>query len=288
MNSTRPALRPLPPAALALAALALFLLASPPTAGAQSARDTPPAQVAPLDGDFVATARINVREQPSARAARVELVDGGSRLRVTGKVADAPWYSVVTQSGRTGFVSAELLRAAAPATGGASGPANAPVPVSTPASAAAASTPAPMPMPMPADPALLERLDKLQARLDEIERKLAAMPDLQALADRGAGDASRMETLNATIEMAKGMMETLSALQEQASTRLNEEREEFGKFSDRLKSVEEDMQPAVEWIKQWKDKAPPLAEEAKGWFSTATGAMYGWIGAWLPWGGRAS
>ncbi|PWC78834.1 SH3 domain-containing protein [Azospirillum sp. TSH64] len=284
MNSTRPALRPLPQDTLALAALALFLLASPPTAGAQSARDTPPAQVTPLDGDFVATARINVREQPSAKAARIELVDGGSRLRVTGKVADAPWYSVVTQSGRTGFVSADLLRAAAPAAGGASGPANAPVPVSTPVAAAAASTPAPA----PADPALLERLDKLQARLDEIERKLAAMPDLQALAERGSGDASRMETLNATIEMAKGMMETLSALQEQASTRLSAEREEFGKFSDRLKSVEEDMQPAVEWVKQWKDKAPPLAEEAKGLFSTATGAVYGWIGAWLPWGGRAS
>lgn len=284
MNSTRPALRPLPQDALALAALALFLLASPLTAGAQSARDTPPAQVTPLDGDFVATARINVREQPSARAARIELVDGGSRLRVTGKVADAPWYSVVTQSGRTGFVSADLLRAAAPAAGGASSPANAPVPVSTPVPAATASTPAPA----PADPALLERLDKLQARLDEIERKLAAMPDLQALADRGAGDVSRMETLNATVEIAKGMMETLSALQEQASTRLTEQREEFGKVSDRLKSVEEDMQPAVEWIKQWKDKAPPLAEEAKGWFSTATGAVYGWIGPWLPWGGRAS
>lgn len=284
MNSIRPARRPLPLAALALAASALFVLASPPTAGAQSARDTPPAQVTPLDGDFVATARINVREQPSARAARIELVDGGSRLRVTGKVADAPWYSVVTQSGRTGFVSADLLRAAPPAAGGASGPANAPVPVSPPVAAAAASPPAPV----PADPALLERLDKLQARLDEIERKLAAMPDLQALADRGTGDASRMETLNATVEMAKGMMETLSALQEQASTRLNEQREEFGKFSDRLKSVEEDMQPAVEWIKQWKDKAPPLAEEAKGWFSTATGTVYGWIGAWLPWGGRAS
>jgi len=282
MNSTPPALRPLPQDALALAALALFLLASPLAAGAQTARDTPPAQVTPLDGDFVATTRINVREQPSARAARIELVDGGSRLRVTGKVADAPWYSVVTQSGRTGFVSTELLRAAAPATGGASGPANAPVAVSVPAPAAAALTPA------PADPVLLERLDKLQARLDEIERRLAAMPDLQALVDRGAGDVSRMETLNATIEMAKGMMETLSAFQEQASTRLNEQREEFGKVSDRLKSVEEDMQPAVEWIKQWKDKAPPLAEEAKGWFSTATGAVYGWIGPWLPWGGRAS
>ncbi|MBP2308461.1 SH3 domain-containing protein [Azospirillum melinis] len=284
MNSTRPALRPLPQDALALAALALFLLASPLTAGAQSARDTLPAQVTPLDGDFVATARINVREQPSARAARIELVDGGSRLRVTGKVADAPWYSVVTQSGRTGFVSADLLRAAAPAAGGASGPANAPVPTSTPVPAAAVSTP----VPAPADPALLERLDKLQARLDEIERRLASMPNLQTLADRSTGDASRMETLNATIEMAKGMMETLSALQEQASTRLNEQREEFGKVSDRLKSVEEDMQPAVEWIKQWKDKAPPLAEEAKGWFSTATGAVYGWIGPWLPWGGRAS
>lgn len=287
MNSTRPALRPLP-----LAALALFVLASPLTAGAQTARDTPPAQVTPLDGDFVATTRINVREQPSARSARVELVDGGSRLRVTGKVADAPWYSVVTQSGRNGFVSAELLRAAAPATGGASDPAAVPVPVPTPmptpVPAAAPPAPAPTPVSAPVDPALLERLDKLQARLDEIERKLAAMPDLQALVDRGAGDASRMETLNATIEMAKGMMETLSALQEQASTRLSEEREEFGKFSDRLKSVEEGVQPAVEWIKQWKDKAPPLAEEAKGWFSTATGAVYGWIGAWLPWGARAS
>lgn len=285
MNSIRPALRPLP-----LAALALSVLASPLAAGAQTARDTPPAQVTPLDGDFVATTRINVREQPSARAARIELVDGGSRLRVTGKVADAPWYSVVTQSGRTGFVSAELLRAAAPAAGGASGPANAPVPASTPVPAAESPVTAstPTPAPAPADPALLERLDKLQARLDEIERKLAAMPDLQALADRGTGDASRMETLNATVEMAKGMMETLSALQEQASTRLNEQREEFGKVSDRLKSVEEDMQPAVEWIKQWKDKAPPLAEEAKGWFSTATGAVSGWIGAWMPWGAGAS
>ncbi|WP_042689877.1 SH3 domain-containing protein [Azospirillum sp. B506] len=278
MNSNRPARRPLP-----LAALALVVLASPLAAGAQTARDTPPAQVTPLDGDFVATTRINVREQPSSRAPRIELVDGGSRLRVTGKVADAPWYSVVTQSGRNGFVSADLLRAAAPATGGASSPANAPVPVSTPVPAAAP----PVPAPAPADPALLERLDKLQARLDEIERKLAAMPDLQALVDRGAGDASRMETLNSTMDLAKGMMETLSALQEQASTRLNEQREEFGKFSDRLKSVEDDMQPTVEWIKQWKDKAPPLADEAKGWFATATGTVSGWIGSWIPWGAGA-
>ncbi|BAI74723.1 hypothetical protein AZL_b00600 (plasmid) [Azospirillum sp. B510] len=294
MISTRPALRP-----LLLAALALFVLAVPLSAGAQSARDTPSAQVTPLEGDFVATARLNVREQPSARAARVEVIDGGSRLRVTGKVADAPWYSVVTQAGRNGFVSADLLRAAAPVPAAAAAPTPIPVPVPAPEQAAApaatlaatpVATPAPVaaPAPLPADPALLERLDRMQARLDEIERKLSALPDLQALAERGTADSSRLETVNATLDMAKGMMETLSALQDQVATRFNEQRQEFGTVSERLKSVESDMQPAIDWARQLKDKAPPLAEEAKGWFSSTTGALYGWIGAWMPWGGGSS
>lgn len=281
MNPIRPARHP-----LVLTVLAVVVVLVPPAVGAQNARDGQASlqaspQLTPLEGDFVATTRVNVREQPSARATRIEQIDGGSHLRVTGKVADAPWYSVVTQSGRSGFVSADLLRSAAPA------PVRAPTPEQAGATGAG-SVPVPAPVtvatPVSSDPALLERLDKLQARLDEIERRLPPLADLQALAERRTADQSRMEALNSTLEMAKGMMDTLSALQEQVSTRFDEQRDAFEKVSDRLKSVEDDMQPAIEWAKRWTDKAPPLAEEATGWMSTVTGTVYGWIGAWMPWG----
>jgi len=59
--------------------------------------------------------RVNVRKEPSTASAIVAAVSRGEVLEVLDRAGD--WYRIKTRSGAEGYVSARLLRAAAPAAG---------------------------------------------------------------------------------------------------------------------------------------------------------------------------
>lgn len=255
---------------LAIAALALAMGA---------AAQTPAVRLTPAAGEFQATSRTNVREQPSTKAQRIDLIDSGEKVRVTGKVSDAPWYAIVTQGGKAGFVSADQLRAlappaAAPAPGVAvaQAPAQAPAPAQPPATAPAAAVPA----------EVMERLDKMQSRLDALEQRLPSVADLEALIERQKRAAAQSESLASSVDLANGLIDAMGKLQDQFSAQVREQRDQFGRLGDRIDSVEESVRPAVDWAREWTGKAAPMAEEAQGWFSSA----YGWMTGWLPWSSR--
>ncbi|WP_158280118.1 SH3 domain-containing protein [Azospirillum sp. TSH100] len=215
-------------------------------------------RITPLDAEFQVVGRTNVREQPSTRSARIDLIDGGTRLRVSGKVADSPWYAVTTASGRVGFIAAEQLRPVA-----SPSPAASPSPVSSPAAASAPDPAAPSTPPLPE---LLERLDRMQATLNAIDQRLAAAKT------EAAPDAP-----------TAGLLDGLAKLQEELAAQIREQRDGFGQLGSRIDSMEMSVQPAVDWAKQVRDKAAPVAEEAQGWMASTWGTVYNWVTSWWPW-----
>ena len=270
---------------LAVAALALTVGAAAQTSASPAGA---PVRVTPAAGEFQATSRTNVREQPSTRAQRIDLIDGGAKVHVTGKVPDAPWYAIVTQGGKAGFVSADQLRAVSPAPGVAAAQAQAQAQAQAPAQApvqspapppAAAAPPAGAP-PVPAE--VMDRLDRMQARLDALEQRLPSVAELDAAIERQKRAAAQSESLAASADLANGLIDAMGKLQDQFSAQMREQRDQFGRLGDRIDSVEESVRPAVDWAREWTGKAAPMAEEAQGWFSAA----YGWMSGWMPWGSR--
>ncbi|GAB6052796.1 hypothetical protein JCM17960_16160 [Magnetospira thiophila] len=73
-----------------------------------------PPTLDPLDKEMEAIATSNVRAAPDLDTARVGVLPKGARVRVTGKVADRPWYLVERDGARLGYVYASLLREQAP------------------------------------------------------------------------------------------------------------------------------------------------------------------------------
>ncbi|MCW2249380.1 hypothetical protein M2352_005040 [Azospirillum fermentarium] len=260
---------------LAVAALALAVGAAAQTSASPAGA---PVRVIPAAGEFQATSRTNVREQPSTRAQRIDLIDGGAKVHVTGKVPDAPWYAIVTQGGKAGFVSADQLRAVSPAPGVAAVQAQAPAPAPVQPPAAAAP-PAGAP-PVPAE--VMDRLDRMQARLDALEQRLPSVAELDAAIERQKRAAAQSESLAASADLANGLIDAMGKLQDQFSAQMREQRDQFGRLGERIDSVEESVRPAVDWAREWTGRAAPMAEEAQGWFSAA----YGWMSGWMPWGSR--
>lgn len=210
-------------------------------------------RITPLDTEFQVTGRTNVREQPSTKSTRITVIDAGTRLRVSGKVADAPWYTVTTAGGRVGFIAAEQLR-------------QVPSPSSPPAVVASPDAAAPPASPLPE---ILARLDRMQTTLNAIDQRLAAVKT------EAAADAP-----------TAGMLDGLAKLQEELAAQIREQRDGFVQLGSRLDSMEISVQPAVDWAKQVRDKAAPVAEEAQGWMASTWGTVYSWVTSWLPWAAR--
>ena len=257
-----------------LAVAAVLILAAAAAAQTSSPGSSSPGsvRVEPLDGDFVAASRTNVRQQPSAQATRVGRIEPGAKVRVTGRVAGAPWYAVVQEDGRIGFVAAEQLRSAAP-----------PAPS------------LPSPVAAPTDAALRDQLSKIEAALADINRQMPNLKELEALSGSVKGLLEREEKrLAAVLPEAIGepkpapadsptLADRLSTLQEQVAEQIREQRAQFGRLGERLDSVETSVQPLVDWAKRWTSMAAPAAEEAQGWLSSTYTTVYDWVVGWIPW-----
>lgn len=86
-----------------------------PTENQQQAA-LPPSEEPPIDLDvedldetFVAVKRSNVRAGPSSDFEKVDLLEVGERIAVTGEVVAKPWYRVALTNGDKGFVYAPLV-----------------------------------------------------------------------------------------------------------------------------------------------------------------------------------
>lgn len=66
-------------------------------------------KVAPLDIFLEASKTANVRSEPSASSAKIDVLDSGQSIQVTGRVENGKWYRVRTDSGKTGYVFLPLL-----------------------------------------------------------------------------------------------------------------------------------------------------------------------------------
>lgn len=268
--------------AVPLTAATLLVLAAAATAQTSS---PPPLRIDPLEGEFIANSRTNVRQQPSGQAQRVGRIESGAKVRVTGKVADAPWYAVVQADGKPGFVAAEQLR-----------PTAAPVatPVATPAAVAApvaAATAAPS---AASDAALREQLAKIEASLADINRQLPNAKELEALSAAVKGLLEREEKRLAEAPPAPAepkpapaegptIAERVATLQDQIAEQIREQRAEFGRLGERLDSVESSVQPLIDWTKEWTDRAKPAADSAQGWLSSTYATVRDWVIGWIPW-----
>lgn len=65
--------------------------------------------IAPLDIFLKAVKVANVRSEPSANSAKIDVLDAGQSVQVTGRVENGKWYRVRTEAGKTGYVFLPLL-----------------------------------------------------------------------------------------------------------------------------------------------------------------------------------
>ncbi len=97
--------------------------------------------------------RVNVRKEPSTASAIVATVSRGEVLEVLDRAGD--WYRIKTRSGAEGYVSARLLRAAAPAAGTST-----PIPrAAAPETPARAAAPTAVPSPWTGEPPVIAHQD---------------------------------------------------------------------------------------------------------------------------------
>ncbi|PWC52736.1 SH3 domain-containing protein [Azospirillum sp. TSO22-1] len=271
-----------------LAGAVLLVIAAAATA--QTAAPQGP-RLEPLEGAYVATTRVNVRQQPSAQASRVGQIESGATVRVTGKVAGAPWYAVVQDNGTPGFVAADLLRAP-PA------PVQAQVQVQAPAQAPVAAAPAPV-VPTADDAALKEQLTKIEGALTELNRQMPNAKELESLSAAVKGllerEQKRLAEEAATATEPKpaptpegpGIAERMTRLQEQIAQQIAEQKAEFGRLGDKIESVESSVQPLIDWAKGWTSKAGPAADSAQSWLYTTYASLRDWLLGWIPgWGAK--
>ncbi|AWK86933.1 SH3 domain-containing protein [Azospirillum thermophilum] len=262
-------------AALAAALLCWSLAAGP--ALAQTPSPTGPASRAAvrleaLEGEYVTLGRTNLRQQPSQQGARLAQIDAGTRLRVTGKVADAPWYAVVGPDGRSGYVFADLLRPAADA-------------AQQPAAAGDA-----------VGSALTRRLDAMESSLNAIRDQLKAPADaMQSMAARQESLEKAVEGLRADIaglrgaaaeaagaavaeaDKPGGLIDRVLKLQEQIAAQIAEQKAEVGKLAERLDKTEEWLKPLGSWSEETWNRVRPEAESWSGWIWNRYSAVKGWL-----------
>lgn len=254
--------------------LALGAAGAPGVVAAQTARPDA-VRLQPLTGDYVTVGRTNLRQQPSQQGTRIALIESGVRVKVTGKVADAPWYAVTREDGRSGYVFADLLRPVAD-----------PVAVAPPAPAP--TTPAPSVTP-PADPigtALSQRLDKMDAALADIRKSLSDGAVAQGVAERQKALEAAIATLRNDIaglrgaategDKAGGFMDRLIGLQEQISTQIAEQKTDLERLGKRLDNTEEWLKP----MKEWSDRTLDGMRPAQGWMDWFWGG-YAATKSWL-------
>lgn len=290
-----------------------FAQTAAPAQGAAPAADG--VRLEPLSGTYVATARINLRQQPSQQGARVGQIDSGAKVTVTGKVVDSPWYAVTREDGRRGYVFADLLRPEtppapatpaapaatpvaatepAPATPAAPPPPPAP-PVAAPvAPVAVAPEPAPVAVPPPVAPpqpdpvvtALTERLNSMDAALADIRKSLDTGSAVKGLEERQQALESAITALrndvaglrSAAVDGDKpgGFLDRLMGLQEQISAQIAEQRADLKGLSKRLDEAEEWLKPVKEWAeKTANDIRPPMGWAE--WILSGPGAAWSWL-----------
>lgn len=256
--------------------LALGAVGAPGAVMAQAARPDA-VRLQAMTGDYVTVGRTNLRQQPSQQGARIALIESGVRVTVTGKVADAPWYAVTREDGRSGYVFADLLRPVAE-------------PVATAPPATVPATPAPPPAgAAPADPigaALGERLDKMDAALADIRKSLSDGAVAQGVAERQKALESAIAALRNDMaglrgaategDKAGGFMDRLIGLQEQISTQIAEQKTDLEKLGKRLDNTEEWLKP----MKEWSDRTLDGMRPAQGWMDWFWGG-YAATKSWL-------
>ncbi len=284
LSTSQPETRRLAPSRLRAAALLLALgtMAVPLDVAAQTARPDA-VRLQPLAGDYVTVGRTNLRQQPSQQGTRIALLDAGVRVRVTGKVADAPWYAVTREDGRSGYVFADLLRPVA----------EAPPPVVAPPTPEPAPTPAAPPVAAvtatPADPvsaALSERLDKMDAALADIRKSVSGAGIAQGVAERQQALEAAITSLRNDIaglrgaaaegDKPGGFMDKLIGLQEQISKQITEQKADLEKLGKRLDTTEEWLKPMRDWSERTLDGVRP-AQGWMDWFWGGYAATKSWL-----------
>ena len=95
--------------------------AAPSAAAARDAPDVPGAQLAQgllaieqLESEVLILADTDVYQQPNASSARIERLEGGSVVLVTGRVTGAEWYRVWTDAGTVGYVERHVVKPVPP------------------------------------------------------------------------------------------------------------------------------------------------------------------------------
>lgn len=242
------------------AAVPLVVAAVLVLAAAATAQTTSQPRLEPLEGEYVATTRTNVRQQPSSQAQRVGRLEAGAKVRVTGKVAGASWYAVVQDDGKTGFVAAEQLRAASPPAANEAG--------------------------------VREQLARIEAALSDINRRMPDVKELESLSasvkgllEREEKRAVGLQAADAAAAAAEGptIADRIAKLQEQIAQQIADQRAEFDRLGERLESVESSVQPLIEWAKRWTSVAVPAANDAQDWLSSTYASVRDWVTSWIPW-----
>lgn len=121
---------------------------------ATQAPPPPPAapEVENMEAEYVAKVEANVRAEPNAKSERIGWLRSGSRVKVTGRVAETNWYRVATEDGE-GYVYGELIEPAGAATAEAAQGGGAKTATAETQTATVAPPPKPE-MPSPATPAV--------------------------------------------------------------------------------------------------------------------------------------
>lgn len=225
-----------------------------------------------LEGEYVTLGRTNLRQQPNQQGTRLAQIEAGARVRVTGKVADSPWYAVVGPDGRSGFVFADLLR-----------PAGDPAQQPTAAGDTVGS-------------ALTKRLDAMDTSLSAIRDQLKAPADaMQSMTARQEALEKAVEALRADIaglrsaaaetagsagaeaDKPGGLIDRVLKLQEQIAAQIAEQKAEVGKLAERLDKTEEWLKPLGTWSAETWSRVRPEAESWSGWFWNRYSSVKGWL-----------
>lgn len=93
-----------------------------PAVAASEAQGTPGAQLAQnllaieqLEDEFLVLIDTDVYQRPDTSSARIEQLEGGSVVLVTGRVTSADWYRVWTDAGSLGYVERDYVKPMLPA-----------------------------------------------------------------------------------------------------------------------------------------------------------------------------
>ena len=212
--------------------------------------------VSDMDIYYDVVADANIRRAPSSQSDKLGVLQRGSRVHVTGKVADKPWYRVQTDDNVTAFVYAELLRE--PAAKVAQ-----PAPIPAPAPAAPSRPSAPTPPPAPVEPRSSPAVTTAQETLRDCPScpEMVVVPAGSYVMGDAHGDISEKPAHRVTIKQpfAIGKYEVTRAQWNQCV--------EAGGCKHKLSGDGDDKTPVgnVSWVD---------AHEYTAWLSKTTGKHY--------------